>query len=90
MESLRSQVASTQKSKESELSSLKTALRELQRSHAEKVRELARKSKEVEELRSSLESHVSAVERRYSDEAALFRKRSGTALLSHVLGTVAR
>jgi soluble cytochrome b562 len=78
MESARLQTVQSQKNRDAEAAALKASLREAQRALAEKVRDGARKSKELEELRSTMDSHLTATERRYGDDAALYRKRSGS------------
>ena len=43
----------------------------------ERTRELSKRTKELEEIKGANETYLAAVERRYGEETALYRKRSG-------------
>ena len=43
----------------------------------ERTRELTKKCKELEELKNSNETYLASIERKYGEETALYRKRSG-------------
>ena len=65
--------------KSSELTSLKSQLRESQNLVIEKTRLLARKSKELDENKLNVEAQLAAVERKLGDESSLFRRRAAEA-----------
>ena len=48
-----------------------------QRMLTEKTRELSKRTKELEEIKGTNETYLASVERRYGEETALYRKRSG-------------
>ena len=43
----------------------------------EKTRELSKRTKELDEIKNTNETYLASVERRYGEETALYRKRSG-------------
>ena len=58
---------------------LKTAQRELQRDLVERGKQLAKRTRDLEELRVSMASQIAAAEQRFGDESALYKKRAAEA-----------
>ena len=59
--------------KDSEVESLRTSVREVQKDSWEKARKLSKKTKEYEDLKENMDSNVSHVERKYSNELENFK-----------------
>ena len=79
MEESRARQSQAERSHEAQHSADKASIRELQKELAEKVRQLSRKCKELEDVRSSLQAQLSALERRRQDEGALYQRRAAEA-----------
>jgi hypothetical protein len=43
----------------------------------ERTRELSKRTKELEELKASNSTYLASIERKYGEETALYRKRTG-------------
>jgi chromosome segregation ATPase len=76
LDNLRSQLMQLERSKDADMSSLKTSAREQGKDLADKTRVLSKRSKELEELRATMSGQIAAVEQKFQDENALYRKRA--------------
>lgn len=76
MDAVRSQVHGAEKAREAELLSARATVRDTQRQLVEKTRTLARKNKELDDLKGAFESQLAVAERKFGEEATMYRKRS--------------
>jgi myosin protein heavy chain len=75
-EMVKTQQQQVDKGKSLELQTIKTQTREFQRHLLERTRDLSKRSKELEEIKASNETYLASIERRYGEEAVLYRKRT--------------
>ena len=76
MDGVRVQVHQAEKGREAELLTAKATARDVQRQLTERTRQLSRKTKEADDLKAGSEAQLASLERKYQEEAAMYRKRS--------------
>jgi len=74
VEDLKLQSNQNVRANESMQSTLKTQLRDLQREVADKTNSLQRKIKDFDEIKETMSTKISAIERKYQDEIALCQR----------------
>lgn len=86
MDSLQSQLNAFERARNAEATTLKAAVREASKEAAEKARALARKTKELDDLRNTFDTQLASAERKAADENAILRKRVAEA--DHIVRTL--
>jgi len=76
MDGVRVQVQQAEKGREAELLTAKATARDVQRQLVDRTRQLSRKTKEMDDVKAAYEAQLASLERKYQEEAAMYRKRS--------------